>query len=1100
MNKFPKIYSLSTAGVRQHNNADYMLHGVRTDFTGDNGLGKSIIADLMQLIFIPKRDMWKPGTEGVGKNDRKIEGIPLNKEYVQHAYTFMNIERYQNRFITIGVYIPKNSRLPVRPFIIQKGDDFDGKTLISFDQPLKSSDFLSEDKHVLDLRELKQHLHTKYNVHLKDFFKSEEINLYYDLLYRNQLIPIDLTKEANLKAFAKILQSFSRAKTLDINNSRSLQNFLFDDNDAIKHLFDEQKDLLVSYIRQYNSNRSIIGDLQLKQTKLLSLKKIQDKLNEAKIEFYKGDASFAAVRLRDSQRHNVENKQRLESALKNYQRSSAEAKKLAQDILTNYFELRSISILLKKNYKELLPQFSDEKIEKKRDVANELWAIVNELDKVAVFYKKYKTVQNIQTKLKEQALIKEQKRRLFPLLNIANFEDFENSKWTINYKKAYEHYQERLVELPQTIAQLKNTLELYDNEKADSLISWTIAQKKALSLGEETVVMHLKDVTTKKPKTAEAGFKYTLSPKELLSSFKDDKGGVWLQLGELHEFIPYVTKQKFNNAKTLKNALEKDKEEIKKNLVSAQQELEVISKLNLQLSEIGFNSEVLEIYKDRDNITSYEIDEDLNDSVIPIIEANIENLDKYDELKAQYKEANEQSTLFAKRQTELNIELEQTSADLIELDEKIEFLKKETRSTVQFDDSHLKKLTVEEMKSSRDEITKDIIRHLTEKDNAERYSITSEGIVASCREREKQINAELEKHTADFEEKKRTLEIETDLKFEELLQMGGYTENTIRKLEYAYNDARRGYEEDFTRIAQSFDETKDNKNPELENEKFNFYTLVKILCGKMGLEGLAPELEKLNEELKKFGDLQLAIIVNVFAQVEKQFNGLKRLITELNFFFQDNKISTGYAFRIDFNERKDIDISWISKMRERARTQHFGADLFTEVDGINSNDNSPDKLITSIAQTFSSVKNCELEDLLNPKFYFELRVGLYDDKGNRYSGSGGQAYTALALLCIGRLSVIQREKDRPGVRFIIIEELSNIDDTNFNLFPQIAEQFGYQLLTMTPKPFGTYSEDSWFLHMLVRGKDKDINYQPMSFFKTKNSKKVLQEYLTETPN
>ncbi len=266
------------------------------------------------------------------------------------------------------------------------------------------------------------------------------------------------------------------------------------------------------------------------------------------------------------------------------------------------------------------------------------------------------------------------------------------------------------------------------------------------------------------------------------------------------------------------------------------------------------------------------------------------------------------------------------------------------------------------------------------------------------------------------------------------------------------------------------------------------------------MDGLAPELEKLNEELRKFGDLQLAIIINVFAQVEKQFNGLKRLVTELNFFFQENKISTGYMFRIDFNERKDIDIGWISKMREKAKIQRFGADLFTETSNLNFADTSPDKLIVSIAQAFSAVKNCELEDLLNPKFYFELRVGLFDDKGNRYSGSGGQAYTALALLCIGRLSVIQREKDRPGVKFIIIEELSNIDDTNFNLFPQIAEQFGYQLMTMTPKPFGTYTEDSWFLHMLVRGKDKDINYHPMSFFKTRNSKKVLDEYLTEVQN
>lgn len=1100
MSKFPRIFSLSTAGVRQHYNADYMLHPIRTDFTGDNGLGKSIIADLMQLIFIPRRDMWKPGTEGVDKNDRRIEGIPLNKEYIQHAYTFMNIERYQGRFITIGVYIPKNSRLPVRPFIIQKGDDFENKTLISFDHPIKSTDFLAADKQVLDLKELKQQLKDKYGVHLRDFFRADEINLYYDLLYRNQLVSIDLTKEGNLKTFAKILQSFARAKTLDINNSRSLQNFLFEDNNDIRNLFDEQKDLLVSYIRQYNANRMVIRDLELKQTRLLALKKQYDKANAAKIEFYKGDATFASARLRDAQRASNENRSRLDGALKNYQQSAAEAKHLAQNILVNYSELQGISAMLKKQYEKELPMYTDEKIIEKREAANRLWSIVHELDKVAGIYKKYKSVKTIQQKLKEQAVIREQKKKLAVLLDIESFNDFENSEWASDYKAAFESHQQKIVELPQTISQLKATLELYENDKSDTLIQWAIGQKKALTVAEETVVMHLKDVMVKKPKEVEAGYRYTISPKELLASFEEDKGGVWLKLGDLREYVPFVTKQKFSNAKTLKTALEKDKESIKKSLATAEDELDVISRLNRELSEIGYNAEYCEIYKSKDAIQGYEIDDTLNDAIIPIIEANLEHLDKYDQLKAEYNLANEQSTLFAKKQTELSIELDQVNGDLIDLSGKIETLQKQTKSAVNFDDLHLRKLNTEQLRGTRDTITRELVDQLTAKDAAERNMISSEGIVLSCREREKQLVVDLEKYTKDFEEKKRTLEIETELKFEELLQMQGYTESSIRKLEIAFFDARRDYEEEFTRIAQSFDESKDHKNPELENDKFNFYTLVRILCGKMGMEGLAPELDKLNEELKKFGDLQLAIIMNVFSQVEKQFNGLKRLVTELNFFFQENRISNGYMFRIDFNERKDIDISWISKMRERAKVQRFGADLFTETSNLNFADSSPDKLIVSIAQAFSAIKNCELEDLLNPKFYFELRVGLYDDKGNRYSGSGGQAYTALALLCIGRLSVIQREKDRPGVKFIIIEELSNIDDTNFNLFPQIAEQFGYQLMTMTPKPFGSYTEENWFLHMLVRGKDKDINYQPMSFFKTKNSKKVLQDYLNEVPN
>ena len=46
----PKIYSISTVGILKHFNQDYLLHPLRTDFTGGNGVGKSIIADLETVL------------------------------------------------------------------------------------------------------------------------------------------------------------------------------------------------------------------------------------------------------------------------------------------------------------------------------------------------------------------------------------------------------------------------------------------------------------------------------------------------------------------------------------------------------------------------------------------------------------------------------------------------------------------------------------------------------------------------------------------------------------------------------------------------------------------------------------------------------------------------------------------------------------------------------------------------------------------------------------------------------------------------------------------------------------------------------------------
>ena len=53
--KYPLFYSLSTVGVRKHYNQDYLLHPIRTDFTGDGGVGKSMIADFLQILFVWKK-------------------------------------------------------------------------------------------------------------------------------------------------------------------------------------------------------------------------------------------------------------------------------------------------------------------------------------------------------------------------------------------------------------------------------------------------------------------------------------------------------------------------------------------------------------------------------------------------------------------------------------------------------------------------------------------------------------------------------------------------------------------------------------------------------------------------------------------------------------------------------------------------------------------------------------------------------------------------------------------------------------------------------------------------------------------------------------
>jgi exonuclease SbcC len=351
---------------------------------------------------------------------------------------------------------------------------------------------------------------------------------------------------------------------------------------------------------------------------------------------------------------------------------------------------------------------------------------------------------------------------------------------------------------------------------------------------------------------------------------------------------------------------------------------------------------------------------------------------------------------------------------------------------------------------------------------------------------------------------KRNLEEQTELKFDKLLTMGNVTDESMENDRIDYVTKNEAYHTEYITVAGQFDESKpEKKNPELFNSNgipyFSYQTLENVLCGRIGLSGLTKELSALNKTLLILGDLQLKILTEVFGLVEKQYKAHDDTVRRLNFFFEKNKVSDAFRFKVEFKAREDINIDWIEKMKARSRVHKEGVDLFTLPEDLPTGENTPENLIRNIAKKFYGSVDADTSQLLNPKFYFTLKVKMEDEQGKKNTGSGGQAYTALALLCIGRLSIVQKHQEKnPGIKFIIIEELSNIDDTNFNIFPEIAKQFGYQLMTMTPKPFGSYTNEEWYLHMLVKGKDdKERNYTPMSFFKTKYKKVELDKYLQE---
>lgn len=166
---FPRIYSLSTVGIRNHYNSDYRFHPFRTDFVGDSGVGKSIIADVLQLILVGERE-FKSATDS--SSEREARKLIIER----YGYVFLNIAINTGQFIVIGMYISATS---IDPFIIQANIGLDMFEPLS--SPIISKDFMSGDEiiDIIDLPERMKESKQAYAVKLT-------LNKYHELLEQKQ--------------------------------------------------------------------------------------------------------------------------------------------------------------------------------------------------------------------------------------------------------------------------------------------------------------------------------------------------------------------------------------------------------------------------------------------------------------------------------------------------------------------------------------------------------------------------------------------------------------------------------------------------------------------------------------------------------------------------------------------------------------------------------------------------------------------------------------------------------------------------------------------------------------------------------------------------
>ncbi|MBS5371127.1 MAG: hypothetical protein KHY19_16895 [Coprobacillus cateniformis] len=601
---FPRIYSLSTVGIRNHYNSDYRFHPFRTDFVGDSGVGKSIIADVLQLILVGERE-FKSATDS--SSEREARKLIIER----YGYVFLNIAINTGQFIVIGMYISATS---IDPFIIQANIGLDMFEPLS--SPIISKDFMSGDEiiDIIDLPKRMKESKQAYAVKLT-------LNKYHELLEQNNILPINLKTEGNLKTFAQIIRAFSRGKGFK-NNSRWLKEFFFNDDleNIIKTRFDEQLADIAQELRDHKENKETLENVRIKYEKfkrLFDLKKARDAAQE---DYLKTKIIFHYQNRNAAERKYVQ----FQDGIKNINHKvanlffclfSAETEEQQRHINSLADKLSIIENAQKNITTYLTKEF----------IAFQKYPKLNEqyiqVQKVEELLNTYKTCEKLRERHSKQLIEKEEKEYLKNLSNELKeqrlYEEWIKSPWVKGTDAGYAFCKKRTEEINTEIKRLTTLKNFTDITNTKSLAYWTIHNKPSLSHEQESVLFNLDAIFIEKPVNIKKNVQYIPKPETFFSNLKIDEkesnpNGFWVDWGGIKRFVPYISERFF----TMKNSDEivgyfnekyKDAEKIINSLRKEKETIEAMQKVASKYGENAVNAFIR-----RDEISAYIIDENLD--------------------------------------------------------------------------------------------------------------------------------------------------------------------------------------------------------------------------------------------------------------------------------------------------------------------------------------------------------------------------------------------------------------------------------------------------------------------------------------------------------
>lgn len=1072
-NNFPRIYSLSTIGIKQHFNADYLFHPYRTDFSGESGSGKSMIADMIQLILVGSGE-FQSATDG--NKDRDVKGMLLGNKgkTSSRGYIFLNIEVKPKQYIVIGVYIESTSNT-AEMFIIQNG--YDWEALTPLNNPLFTKDLIINDK-VETLNSLCEKIEF---ARVKSFKRKN----YHQILYDNEILSLDLTKEETLKAYASILRSFSRGKGFK-KESENLKKFLFgdDDKNIIKAKYDEE---VRNITNDFHEHKRYLDEIRLINEKQTLLKNV---LEKSKV--YKSTYSEYLIK-----RYNYWNTLKKKS-LEEQQEITNEIDK--QSIELKFIENQIITLQIKelkelRRLKETVIKLESQK-ESKADIEDKFLKISQSKASIEKVENWLKLNDNQLEKVKEwfsfQKKDNENKIALQSFINHLRTNntlgDFETSNWLIDFDKESIEFPKRIEQLEKEITELKSLSKFTDVNNPESLLNWAIEKLKfPISHNIESTLIYFQKYGKVKPSEKSAE-RYVPFPEDLFENIEakikeETDQGFWLNLDGVYEYIEHSPDQVLNvsDPKLIIEPLLKLKEGFEKRLSALNAERQKAQKLKEVLFAYSNLKEHIDLYKRKDELVNFNIEESLvgfsEETFARSIELynNRENINiEFTSIQKEYQDFINQKSI-----------IDGHNKKIKELESK--FFKE--NSVI---DINLVENEIEQFKSSLSKLKDDFDEELLQEKYAK--EINNESKLLSTKFELKQTIGKLQNdkkekednHSRANQELSETIRLNEDLfkseiKFsEDTEELTNPESGSLNSLKSKAEQSKIAYDEYLKIVTENtpYDES-------ISVGKLAHYLLPTVFPTSTIDEDLityniVERLNKLTQDIQEIGSRKVEILGSIFNEVYKVYNNYLTKISEIDSYLKKkNKVITG-GNRASLLSKPSIHFptNWLFNFRKQLNNQMNYVGLFNDLrEEIDIN-----VMMIKAFQQFGGSAKVDPEDLMNPKSYFDLEFDLKLDNDESNSGSNGQTYTANALLCLARLSLIE-EEGKGGLKIMPIDEAEGLG-SNYDMLHELAKTEKYQIITMAIETAGEITNDGQYIYIMNENNlaDMDTYVPPLGIF------------------